>query len=612
MEENREKILSNLSKKLIISAPFVQRSYEWGEKKFMKLLLDITLIILGDPIYGKHDLQTMLLEKNKKLDIGKNGLIVMKLWDGIQRTISIYIIILTVAILLIEKNDTYGNDLINDYLVNHTENDQWYYKIHINNKIDAPIKELLNYAINGIPISDEWTNTIVHKNYKHCYKYLEKYSVEDLKEFVNKLDQLSVMWKEGDEYDDMNKEYRLANSKNDGISDYHFIKSCLLNGKTDEEIPIRIKTYFQDMEDLLYDQEANSKRKKTIELERFLKLVMHFSPKLKLGDKNRENWVDIFERQIRLYPDKEELIEEIYSYFKHHKLILGYDSSDKLLFEKINEFHIMGADLRKLFFGFAIDYYNGIISNTEFVELIHDCENLLLRSHCNGTKDKTKNFLNKLWNRGNPNKIDKNDYVNSFKRILLHPVTRSPIGFSNNYEFRVNFSKYQWTTSGTGSGMHDFLEIVIQKNYADKKNQNIIQFGQSKEGNYFHSKDHICPQTVLEDEEHIKLLPGGREEARKIKEQYMNNAGNLTATKYNSEMSKKIFKIKRTMEKGYKSDKLVKTDKLVGKTDSDVWGIDEIKWYREWQFELILDIFPMISIDDTLETFRAKMQMEAK
>lgn len=608
MEEYRENILSFLSKKLIIKAPFVQRSYEWPQKKFEMLIICIIEIILGDIMYGHHDLQQMLIEKNKDSAIGKNGLWVMKIWDGLQRIVSVYIILLTIAILLKEKEDDYYVDIINDYLVNPSETGDWYYKLQLSPSISNPINGLLNNCIHGIPLKDDYKNTVVMVNYNICRKHFKDYTIEELKELVNKIDQLSILWKEGDESDDMNKQFRLVNSQNDGISDYHYIKSCLLDGKADDEIPLHIKNYFKDMEDLLYDEHLKNKKAKTVKLERFLKLVMHFSPKFK-SEYRSLGWVNLLEKEIKYYENKDELIEHIYGFFKHYKLIIGCDSSNKLLYDKIKEFRLMDCDLEKLFFGFAMDYDAGIICENEFVELIHCCENIILRSHCYGNKPQTKSVLNRLWNNNPNNVINKEDYVNSFKKILLNPHTKSPIGFINNHQFKQKFIENKWIISGTGAGMYYFVENAIQNQIGDKKHQNILNFGKSQHGEYKHSGDHIYPQRPRKED--ISLLLGGIDEANKINEKWLNTIGNLIPTLWNTEMTNKSFKEKCSMKKGYQSDDLEVTKKLLS-YDAQVWGIDEIKSFGEWKFDIILKRFPMISVDNALETFKAKMRMEGK
>lgn len=603
MEEHREDILSFLTKKCIFKAPFVQRSYEWPNKRFEFLLTCINEIILNDLVYGHHDLQQILIEQNKDKSIGKNGLLVIKVWDGLQRIVSVYIILLAISLLLKEKGDDYYVDIINDYLVNPSENDEWYYKLQLSDNISKPIISLLNSCLHDIPINTKWDNTVVLNNYRLAYKYLKDYTVEELKEFVNKTDQLSVMWKVGDETDDMNKQFRLVNSQNDGISDYHYIKSCLLDGKSDEEIPLKIKNYFKDMENLLYDESAKTKRYKTIKLERFLKLVLHFHPDLK-KDFRSLGWVTVFEKEIKVCEDKEKLIEDIYNYFKYYKLTIGLDSKNKKVSDKINEFKMMDCDLEKLFFGFSMDYSNKIISEDEYVELIDCCENIILRSHCYGNKSQTKGFLNKLWNNNNRNVIDKTDYVNSFKRILLHPKTKSQVHFINNHRFKEKFLEHKWVISGTGSGVFYFVENIIQNQKGDKKHQNILDFGKSQHGKYRHSGDHIFPQRPQKQD--TDSLKGGLTELNKINEKWLNTIGNLVPTKYNSEMKNKSFREKCTMEKGYLADDLEATKKLLS-YDVEVWGIDEIKDFAEWKFNIILEKFPFVSVDDSLKNYRTVM-----
>ena len=406
----------------------------------------------------------------------------------------------------------------------------------------------------------------------------------------------------------MPTQFKLTNKRGKPISNYTYLKACLLGNKDEDEISPQHKKYFKNMESQLMDEESSNPH---VKLERFLKFYLKFkdSPK-KMG---RKNWVKQFEKEIKHSSNLDELIEDMYTHFEYFDIMHNGTPSSENLTKKIKEYRLLNFQAIDYFlFGCCKDYKLGILKEDELIEIINICENYFLRMHCIGNKTNGASFINKLHNHGNPhNTIDKTDYVNSFKRILLNPDSRGNIKFPHNLEFRNKFVSMNWNTSSLSSSFPKFIEIMIQNHLADKKHQNKIQWGKTKKDKYKHSYDHIHAQNPKGKslEKRINELNGGKTEFEYIHDKLLNNIGNLVPTLYNSEMSNKSVGEKKSQKEGYLSDDLVVTEKLL---TYDHWGKEEIIDFANWKCDVILDVFPMISVDDTLQKYSTKMKMEIK
>lgn len=601
-------LLSFIAEKAIFKAPFVQREFEWFDE-VKELIEDIDDIDLTDNVFCKHELQDMLYDSKFYHNFGKKGITVILLWDGLQRFVTVYLCLVVVVELLKEKGDEDWKMLFNEFLVNPNEEEEYYYKVQFSSEIKRPICDILNRIDCSISFDEnKYEDNTVFKAYNLIKSVLSKKSVDEINEFYNGLHGLNVLFKEGEPNDHMPTQFRLTNKRGKDISNYTYLKACLLGDKGEDEILPKHKKYFKNMESKLIDK--TSKNPHT-SLERFLKFYLKFkdAPK-KMG---RKNWVKQFEKEIRLSKNTDKLIEDIYVHFEYFDVIYNGDSLSDDLTTKIKEFRLLNYQAIDYFlFGCAKDYKLGKLNENDFIEIIDICENYLLRMHCTGDKKNGASFINKLHNHGNPhNTIDKTDYVNSFKRILINPDSKGNVRFPHNTDFRTKFISMNWNTSSLSSFFTKFVETCIQNFKADKKHQNKIDWGKTKKDKYKHSFDHIHAQnpTGKNKEKIIKELSGGLTEFNYIHDHLLNNIGNLVPTLYNSEMSNKPHSEKCSQKEGYRSDKLVSTEKVLS---YDSWGKEEILDFANWKCNIILERFPMISVDDSLKNYKEKLMAEVK
>ena len=609
MKNNKTDLLEFISKTGIFKTPFVQRDYEWFKEDILELLEDIFDIDLNDEVFCKHELQDMLYESQFHHELGKKGITIYILWDGLQRFVTVYLTIVVVVELLKEKGDADWEMLLNEYLINPKEEEKYFYKLQFTSEIKNPICDILNRIIYGISFDElKYKENLVFKAYSFIKQELSDKTIDELNLFYKKLHGLKVLFKEGENTDHMPTQFKLTNKRGKPISNYTYLKACLLGNKSEEDLSPQHKKCFKNMEQTLIDRTASNPH---VALERFFKFYLKFKdvPK-KMG---RKNWVKQFEKEIKSTPDTNKLIEDIYVHFEYFNIIYnGTSTSDKLT-NKIKEFRSLGTQSIDYFlFGCAKDFKLGKLGTDDFIEIIDICENYLLRMHCLNNKQSGASFINKLHNHGNPhNTIDKTDYLNSFKRILINPESRGNVKFPNNVEFRNKFISMNWNTSSLSSAFTKFVEISIQNHVADKKHQNKIQWGKTKHDKFKHSFDHIHAQNPKGKSKEMRImeLDGGLTEFEYIHDRLLNNIGNLVPTLYNSEMSNKPFSEKCSQKEGYLSDDLVVTEKLLS---YDKWGKEEIIDFANWKFEIILDRFPFISVDNTLKNYKSRVMMESK
>ena len=604
MQNWNKRLLDFISEKRIYKSPFVQRDYDWDENDIIELINDIDEIDLDDPIFKTHELQDMLIEYQKDFSISNKGMTICWLWDGIQRFTTTYLILISIIKNLKDKNDDDWRTLFNQYLVNPDEHEKTYYKIVLTNPILEPIKDILKHVEYGIDYdSEKYVNNKTYRAYQIIDKELSNRSLEDLNLFYKKMNGLNVLFKEGGENDHMPTQFRLTNKRGKPISNYTNIKACLIGRRDENEIPLEIKNYFEKMEDCL----TNNSNTPHSTLEKFLKFYLNVEKPY--GINKKKNWVKSFEKITRIDKTPENLderIRDIYSYFNCFELIYTGKCSNKELSDKIKEFRIMKYEgIDYFLFNCSIDYSKGIISSDEFIEIIDIAENYILRMHVCSRKSNGSSFLNKLHHHGKiANRIDKSDYVNSIKKILLNPDTVGNVAFPTDSQFQEHFIKFNWNTSSLTLYYVQFISTIIQNTLADKKHKHIINWNKSKKAPYQIDHIHAKNPKNKNKEKRIAELKNGEAEYEDIKNNYMNTIGNLTPTVWNSEMSDKPTSEKFNQEHGYSNDDLEESKKLVEiYRRNDYWGINEIKEFSNWKFGVLLQQFSMIRYNPSLKEY---------
>ncbi len=185
--------------------------------------------------------------------------------------------------------------------------------------------------------------------------------------------------------------------------------------------------------------------------------------------------------------------------------------------------------------------------------------------------------------------VDKHDYLNSVKRILisLDRSRRFPAGFDvedsqalvAGDEFGVAFRRkpLYWSLSSWR------LKFVLERleNYGRKEPVNTGEF----------SIEHILPQNENLRQEWKEMLG---EDWRQVWESRVHNIGNLTLTGYNSEMSDHPFDVKRDIEGGFASSPLW-LNRGLGQLDR--WGEEEMTVRIDRLYERALQIWPYPQLD---------------
>lgn len=590
-----ESILEFMNKRGIFKTPFVQRKYEWKEE-IDELIDDTNEIDFNDPVSRTHDLQEMLVEKKYNPNIGKNGMYVYIIWDGQQRFITNYLEVIAICKSLKKAKNESWKIYFEEYLINSNENEENWLKVSFSKQVNSVISKL----VENVYYDKEFNANLLEKNkvysaYQTIDEYFSSKSPEFLEDYLKKMNGLIVYFKYGEDTDNMPKQFRLSNKRGRQISEYTNLKSCLLP-KPEDELPIEHIKLFEEMEEKL---ELEDKAKPHTRLENFMKCYLSHKTSI---DKSRR-WSKNFEKYIKRYCNSDEdynnLLEDIRHKYKLYLFVNGIEFDDNCpisLKNSILHFNKLNTDiLNKFLLECAVDYEKGFFSADDFIEIFDFCSNYMIRMYCCGSTESASTLLNRLHDKGGKYHIDTYNYVNSIKSLVLNHENLK-VRFPSNNEFRNGFINKTWSIA---TDYYKFVEISIQNHLADKKHQDIIKYGRTKQKDYCHSTDHIFAQSF--DELCISELAGGETEANKIKDSYMNNIGNLIPTLYNSEMGKLPFGKKREW---YVKDGLEATKKLLGYKK---WGIDEIKSFANWKFDVILERYPMAYVDRSQKYYNAKI-----
>ena len=226
------------------------------------------------------------------------------------------------------------------------------------------------------------------------------------------------------------------------------------------------------------------------------------------------------------------------------------------------------------------DYYNGIITNTEFTEVLDLVENYVFRRAICGIPT---NSLNKTFATLYKT-IRKDAYLESLKASfqLMDSYKRFPTDGEFEKEF-ISKDVYNFRN-------RNYLLSKLE-NYKRKEPVNIDDY----------TIEHVIPQNPELSTEWQSMLG---ETWKEIQELYLHTIGNLTLTGYNSELSDKPFRHKKTIDGGF-NDSPIRLNEFLRKTD--VWNKEQIELRAKELAEKAKRIWTSPNLSpDTLEKYRAK------
>ncbi|MBR1941175.1 MAG: DUF262 domain-containing protein [Bacteroidaceae bacterium] len=485
--------------------PVYQRLYSWqANVQCARLWKDIVEMEKKNKMHHFVGSIVCIAEKKSLMGVQKQLII-----DGQQRLTTLSILMIALRDYLIEKG---VDDVITDMVLkNHAREGDDAYKMLLTDTD----REIMTKLVDGIKINED-ENSLIYTNYLYFKQKVAEgvLSPDDIYNSISKL-QIVVIILDKEQGDEPQLIFESLNSTGMDLSKSDLIRNYILMGLDNDKQKTIYKNYWRPFEKNFPTQD-NSQR-----MDRFFRdyIVMKRGAFVKFED-IYEAFKDYMGNSE--FSNSEEVAEDILTYGDLYTNITS--ESKKLpsshqplanLFEEIRSLRMEVA------YPFLMRVYKDFISNVisidEFAEILRlTISYVVRRAIC----EIPTNSLNKTF-ATMKNDIKADDYVNSikaayyffdsYKRFPDDEEFKSSLCSRNMYKVRI--SKYMY---------------VKLENEGNK--EPIPYTG--------YTTEHILPQNKNMRDEWKEALG---ENYAEIQAKYLNSLGNLTLTRYNSEMGDKPF-----------------------------------------------------------------------
>lgn len=520
IEAREKEILNELisGTKCQFVIPVFQRNYDWRIKDCKRLFEDI-IDLAQDTIHPdrKHFMGAFVCKFNKFIDTSFNEYILI---DGQQRLTSIILILKVLYDHLGNLGDEYEEtrqEIKETYLINKFAKDS-NLKLKLKpNKVD---NENFIKLMNDEEVDEEST---IGRNYNEFKKMISTMSVS-INDFYNAIQRLEGVVVFLDESDNPQLIFESLNSTGLELNDVDLIRNFLLmNCKATIQDELYSK-YWLKIEQLLD--------------ENFLQFIRDYlSLKNGIVTPNTKNVAyttyQKFYRNSGL--DTEEALKDLYEKSKIYKRLIKPTSKNKDLLSALTDY--VSLEIKTtypLVFGLLIDNEpdelgNKNISDDTLAKILRLLETYLIRRNiCNLAGGGMSQVMASLYN-DLIKKHGENFYKNTYEKVAMALVGISTKAYMpKDDEFIREFSTRDMFHSRNIFYILKRMELINQ-------GKEIINFENL-------TIEHVMPQTLSLDWK--KYLD--RDDYEAFHEAYLHRIGNLTLTAYNTEMSNKLYKEKKS------------------------------------------------------------------
>lgn len=488
--------------------PVYQRKYSWmKDKQCARLWKDI--VDMEKNGKRQHFVGSIVNIAETKSPMGIQKYLII---DGQQRmtTLTILMIALRDYLKLTPCDDVDPDTLTTMLLKNIGQKGDNRYKMILTDSD----KDVLIKLIDEAPISDNEDSNI-YLNYIFFKDKIANSELEpqQIYESIAKLQIISITL-DREDGDDPQLIFESLNSTGMDLSQSDLIRNYILMGiSNDSQIDI-YNNYWKPIEESFPSESRRSY------MDTFFRHYLMMKTQRFIKEE------DIYE-EYKAYHNNSEfgdtkgLANDILSYGKCYTELLFANSSDKNLNSVFQDINKLKMDVQMPFIMHVYnDYKNGYITSNEFIEVLRMTEAYIVRrSIC----DIPTNSLNKTFITMKKS-IDLKDYVNSLKIAFIKLDSYKE--FPDDEKFRQAFLEKNIYKMRIANYI-----LVKLENYDNKEPI-------SYEG---YTIEHIMPQNKDLSSEWKSALGENWEEVHKS---LLHRIGNLTLTRYNSEMSDKPFQNK--------------------------------------------------------------------
>jgi uncharacterized protein with ParB-like and HNH nuclease domain/predicted transport protein len=518
--------------------PIYQRKYSWTIEQCKQLWNDIVRAAKDEEIKGHFVGSIVYIEKGLYQISAVPQLLVI---DGQQRMTTLTLLLTALGKALKEseeKTEITSKKVKNRYLVNDDEDDDLYFKL----ALTQSDKETLFSLLDGNELQEDYSPRII-ENYEFFLDQIKKsnVSLNALYQGIAKLIIVDISLDR--DHDNPQLIFESLNSTGLDLSQADLIRNYVLMKLEPKEQEILYKSYWYPME-----KGFGSLSESTL-FDRFMRDYLT----LKTGRiPNIKNVYSDFKEYVIRLKDKsiEEILKDIYQFSKYFVNLAFQVEKDKEINEVLKDINALKVDVS---YPFLLEVYDDFtqqrISKAEFISVLKLVESYVFRRAICGVPT---NSLNKTFATLSK-EINKENYLESVKAAFA--LKDSYRRFPNNEEFSRELKVKDVYNFRNRNYLLRKLENYNRKEIVDIEAYTI---------------EHIMPQNPNLSEEWRKDLGENWEEIQKA---YLHTLGNLTLTRYNSELSDKPFKEKRDMDGGF-ADSPLRLNRGLGQLE--IWNEQEI------------------------------------
>ncbi|MGE8207468.1 GmrSD restriction endonuclease domain-containing protein [Heyndrickxia sp. NPDC080065] len=564
-ETNLLKFLQG-TKQFII--PIYQRKYSWTLEQCKQLWNDIVRAANDEDIKGHFVGSIVYIEKGIYQISAVPQLLVI---DGQQRMTTLTLLMIALRNAIKESDQKFeitSKKITNYYLVNNEEEDELYYKL----LLTQTDKETLLSLIDNNELPDEYSQRIV-ENF-HFFLEQIKNSGIDLNLLYRGISKLIVVDISLDrDHDNPQLIFESLNSTGLDLSQADLIRNYVLMKLEPKEQEALYKNYWNPMEKSFGNLSESSL------FDRFMR--DYLTVKTGRIPKIRNVYSDFKEYFERQNSGVEDVLKEVYQFSKYFVNLAFQTEKDKEINDTLKDINVLKVDVSYPFLLEVYDDYNKKrVSKEEFISILKFVESYVFRRAICGVPT---NSLNKTFATLSK-EIDKDNYLESVQAAFA--LKDSYKRFPNDGEFMKELKIKDVYNFRNRNYLLRKLENYKRKEIVDIESYTI---------------EHIMPQNKNLSAEWRKDLGDNWEEVQKT---YLHTLGNLTLTRYNSELSDKPFKEKRDMDGGF-ADSPLRLNKGLRKLET--WNANEIENRAEELSERAILVWEYPELpEDTLLKYKKK------
>ncbi|OEH85978.1 hypothetical protein BHU72_14955 [Desulfuribacillus stibiiarsenatis] len=548
--------------------PIYQRKYSWTTKQCRQLWDDTIRAAEDDNVKGHFIGSIVYIERSLYQISAVPQLLVI---DGQQRMTTLTLFLLALGKAIEESGKSYEitkKKIMSYYLTNSEEDDELYHKLILTkNDNNTHVSLILDK-----PLPDEYSNRIVD-NF-NFFKNMIKDSGVDLNNLYKGISKLIVVDISLDrDHDNPQLIFESLNSTGLDLSQADLIRNYILMGLEPKEQSELYTDYWYPME-----KSFGNLNDSTI-FDRFMRdfLIVKTGRIPNVNDvySSFKDYVNQSSKTIQ------EVVKDIYRYSSHYVKVAFQKEKDKEINQVLKDINTLKVDVSYPFLMEVYDdYEQQLLSKKDFIALLRLVESYVFRRAICGVPT---NSLNKTFATLSK-EIKKENYLESISAVLL--LKDSYKRFPRNDEFVRELAIKDVYNFRNRNYVLKKLENFNRKEIVDIESYTI---------------EHIMPQNTNLSTEWRQDLGSSWEE---IHNTYLHTLGNLTLTRYNSELSDRPFKEKRDMIGGF-ADSPLRLNRELSKLDK--WNEQEINARAKKLSELALEVwgYPSLS-DDIVSTYKNK------